>query len=185
MRPDDAMPFQKYNGVMTDLETLSTRPDAVIVSIGACKFSYQIGIYDQFKINVSGKSGHAHGLHICKDTVEWWSKQSKAAKDAWVTDSVSLEEGMAKFTEWWADDSLWFYCNGLSFDAPILRTSLDKVGLKQPWKYRNEMDLRTKYNMVGYDRNRRQKSDLLYHDALQDAIFQTKELLEMFGVDPF
>jgi hypothetical protein len=182
----ESLPFQKHTGVMVDLETLSTEPNAAIISIGAVKFSYHMGVMSKFKVNISGRDGHAHGLHICPDTVDWWSKQSKEAQDAWKLNPQSLSDGLNSFIEWWGEyKNLWFYCNGLSFDAPILRTALGKVGLKQPWQYRHEMDLRTIYNMVGFDRNKRNNDALLYHDALADAEFQTKELLNLFECEPF
>lgn len=183
----EMLPFQKYTGVMVDLETLSTNVNAAIVSIGAVKFSYTMGIQSKFKVNISGKSCHDHGLHLCPNTIKWWSEQSKEAQDSWKVNPQSLEDGLDLFLEWWGDEKdVWFYCNGLSFDAPILRSALDAIGKEQPWKYRHEMDLRTIYNMVGYDRNKREKdTTLLYHDALADAEFQTKELLDLFPCEPF
>jgi DNA polymerase III epsilon subunit-like protein len=181
------LPFQNYKGVMVDLETLSTQPNAVIVSIGAVKFSFDIGIQSKFKVNISGKSCHDHGLHLDPNTIEWWQKQSKEAQDSWKVNPLPLKDGLEMFLEWWGDEKdIWFYCNGLSFDAPVLRTALYVVGKEQPWKYYHEMDLRTIYNMIGYDRKKRAKdASLVYHDALADAEFQTKELLELFPCEAF
>jgi len=182
----ELLPFQKHSGVMVDLETLSTESNAAIISIGAVKFSYTMGIQSKFKVNVSGKDCHRHGLHLCPDTIDWWSKQSQAAQDSWKQNPQSLTDAVDMFLEWWGEDkNLWFYANGLSFDAPILRNAIQAVGKKQPWAYRHEMDLRTIYNMVGYDRNKRANSELLYHDALADAEYQTNELLKLFECEPF
>jgi DNA polymerase III epsilon subunit-like protein len=186
---NEILPFQKHPGVMIDLETLSTESNAAVVSIGAVRFTYDMGIQSRFKVNISGHDCHKHKLHLCPETIDWWSKQSKDAIAAWKTNPQSLEDGISMFMDWWGDrPNDWFYCNGLSFDAPILRNAIQAVGKKPPWHFRNEMDLRTIYNMIGYDKRKRgldSDTTLLYHDALADAEYQTKELLELFETIPF
>ena len=62
----------KQTHIMIDLETLSTRAHATILSIGAVKFNIQDGIFEEFYINVDAKtcrssvpglvmSGYSHG----------------------------------------------------------------------------------------------------------------------------
>ena len=67
--------------VVVDLETLSTRPNSCIVSIGAVAFNLQEAILDEFFINVDASDCRSHGLHIDRNTIEWWKKQSKEARN--------------------------------------------------------------------------------------------------------
>ena len=76
--------------VMIDLETMSTDCHAAICSIGAVKFNLEIGIKNTFYCTVDLASCKAAGLHISKDTVEWWSKQNPAALKELRKDNISL-----------------------------------------------------------------------------------------------
>lgn len=178
----ELLPFQKKKGIMVDIETLSTHPTAVVVSIGACKFDFDGSkIEDTFKINVDPKSCKALGCHIEQSTIDWWMTQPREARHAWQTDPVSVNDAILKLTEWWDSDRM-LYINGLSFDAPILTNLYFALGIKKPWHYSQEMDLRTIYSMVGFSNQKARQNDKehQYHDALQDALAQTKQLMEFF-----
>jgi hypothetical protein len=71
--------------LMLDLETLSTEPNAAIVSIGACAFDMldkEEDIEHTFLRRVSIESNFEHGRHISADTLMWWFKQSPEAQQA-------------------------------------------------------------------------------------------------------
>ena len=90
--------------VMVDLETLSIRPYAAIVSIGAVKFTEQDGILDTFYINVDGQSCKDHGLHIDPKTIEWWSKQSPEARKALTDNPQPLVVALEEFSNFYGED---------------------------------------------------------------------------------
>lgn len=176
---------------MVDLETLSTRPNACIISIGACKFDFNGSIItDKFSVNVDPVSCKKLGLFLDPKTIDWWSKQSKEARQAWQVDPLPLPEAIEKFHQWWGTEKRSFWCNGLSFDAPIISSAYVAIGKTEgdkPWVYSDEMDLRTVYKMVGFDNKKARESSTVgvYHNALDDAIAQTMQLMELFGYDPF
>lgn len=181
------LPFQKKKGVMIDIETLSTRTNACITSIGAVKFDLNGSkIFDKFKVNIDPKSCKDFGLHFGKSTIDWWSTQTKEARAGWQSNPVPLPLAIQMFDEFWGNDKYLFWCNGLSFDAPIMTNAYLAIGREEgikPWTYREEMDLRTVYSLVGFNsyEARKKRSDVVYHDALDDAIFQTECLFELFG----
>lgn len=188
MRIDDAPPFCLGNHVMIDIETLSTHPTAVITSIGACKFTFIGGIGDTFKMNVNPVDGKKLGLNISPSTIDWWSKQSHEARMSWQSNPQPLVYVLTEFKEWLGDDSkqqIW--CKGGSFDFPILASSYVAIGSEKPWSHWQEMDLRTVFKVVGFDQTARKQrqTDTQYHDALGDAIAQTKQLLSLFDIEPF
>ena len=79
--------------VVLDLETLSTRSNAAIVSIGAVAID-NLEIVDTFYINVDAKTCKEAGLHIDPLTVEWWSQQDMVARQALTVDPVPLDEAI-------------------------------------------------------------------------------------------
>ena len=68
---------------MIDLETLSTKPNAVILTIGGVKFDPYSnteptkGMY--YRIDVDSQT--AMGRDVMEDTVEWWGKQADDVRE--------------------------------------------------------------------------------------------------------
>jgi hypothetical protein len=169
---------------MFDLETLHNRYNSVIVSIGACKFTFDKGIIDEFYVNIDATDSKRLGLVISKETIEWWSKQSKEARQAWQKnpDPIPLKDALTQMTDWWSKKS-YVWANGFPFDGPIIKSSFDAVDMPLPWDFHKEMDLRTVMNLIGANmRDMRQTEEPdTYHNALADAKFQTKCLLKAFS----
>ena len=67
--------------VMLDLETLSTRPDATILTFGACKFSpyKKHDIVDGIYFRVSVDEQITLGRHVDDNTVAWWAQQAEGS----------------------------------------------------------------------------------------------------------
>lgn len=177
--------FLKSKGVMVDIETLSTRADACITSIGAVKFTFADGIVDKFKVNIDPVSCKHFGLHLDPKTIEWWASQDKEARDGWMhnPEPIDLLSALNMFVDWWGTKKdLYFWCNGLSFDAPIMNFSFDKTKIKKPWGYHHEMDLRTVYSLLGVDYKslRAASTEHVCHDSLADATAQALQLISLF-----
>lgn len=151
--------------VMIDLETLSTKHNACIGSIGAVKFDDD-KIISSFKVNIDAKSCKDVGLHISKDTVNWWGTQSKEARDAWMTDPRSIHDALALFEEWYGTRSMWTWGYGANFDIVIMESAFEAIGGKEPWKYTDVCCLRTITNITG---QRISRTEGTHHDALVDA----------------
>ena len=68
---------------MIDLETLSTNPDATILTVGGVKFDPYTnaepsqGMY--FRVDVNSQTDM--GRDVMQETVNWWSKQPKEISD--------------------------------------------------------------------------------------------------------
>jgi DNA polymerase III epsilon subunit-like protein len=167
--------------IMVDLETLSTRANATILSIGAVRFTLGKGIIDTFYINVDGKSCKEAGLHVSKDTVKWWSEQNKEALKALLVDPQPLTVAMNKFYEWCGNDEIMIWGNGASFDVTILEEAFEAVGVSRyPWKHWNIMCFRTVMNLMGIRNSDIRKSENdTHHHALDDALSQTKTLIKV------
>ena len=68
--------------IMIDVESLGTRADAVILSLGAVKFDLTSGKIDDqgFYASISIDSNQELGRRIQEDTLLWWLKQDIAAQ---------------------------------------------------------------------------------------------------------
>jgi hypothetical protein len=143
--------------VMLDLETLSVRPNAVILVIGAIKFNRgekwkeNIDEKDFEKLNVFYKRINIDscvkvGLHVDNETEKWWDQQADDLKYEALThpDRVNLKDGLEAFKDWYGTNprtKIWG--NGSSFDCTILGEAYKRCGMKIPWQYFLERDLRT------------------------------------------
>ena len=165
--------------VMVDIETLSVRPYAAILSIGAVAFTEADGVTDTFYINVDGQSCKDVGLHISKDTVAWWGKQSFGARQALTVDPKPITEAMSEFSRWFGnsrDTVIWG--NGSAFDISIL--AYWNTGLTIPWSPWKVQCYRTILNLVGVSNAKiRATENDTHHNALDDAMSQTKTLLKI------
>lgn len=164
--------------VMLDLETLSQKKTAAIVSIGATKFD-ESGIVDEFYININPLSCKEAGLHIQKETIDWWKQQKPEAYAALKDNRNSLEDALTKFSAWFGPKSLPTWGNGVSFDNVILENAYQSLGLNTPWKYYDERCYRTVVNLFGIAKIK-QENRTLHHNALDDAKAQTINLLSLF-----
>lgn len=152
LSPDNGPPGPR--DVMIDIETLSVRPDAAIVSIGAVVFDPNPGVYGEPMI---GEPSHwildlsdsiRTGGRVDGDTVLWWLMQSDAARQAITSGSqVSTVEALlqlSKFLQLVAPlDHLRVWANGADFDLPILASAYARLGMLAPWRYHNTRCFRT------------------------------------------
>lgn len=169
--------------VVVDLETLSTHANGCIVSIGAVKFNLNDGILEEFFINVDPTSCKEYGLHFDKHTIEWWTQQSKEAREAWQKDPVSLPEALHKFAEFYGDKSIPVWGNGANFDISILESAYYAIGYDKdkvygehlPWKFWDIYCLRTLTNIL----DKKLQKTGVNHNALHDAIAEAKLIIEI------
>lgn len=164
---------------MIDLETLSTQPDAAILSIGACQFDIETGnIGDTFTRHVAIDDNPLRG-HISADMVKWWLKQDESARLA-IADSKNLRKlasclfDLREFILCTKQTTIW--SNGATFDLVIIRNALDRHGMMTPWKYWHERDTRTVVDVAeritGINTAKAATFNGTKHDALSDAIHQ-------------
>lgn len=166
--------------VMVDIETLSVRPYASILSIGAVAFNVEDGVIDTFYINVDAKSCKDVGLHVSKDTVEWWSRQSLEARKVLTIDPQPIGEALDKFAEWYGTDrkNTVIWGNGAAFDISILESAYWNTERTIPWTPWKVQCYRTVLNLVGVSNAKIRKAESdTHHNALDDAMSQTRTLL--------
>ncbi|MGO2334335.1 3'-5' exonuclease [Providencia sp.] len=171
----------KYKHLMVDLETMSNKGNAAIVSIGAVAFEPSTGeIGPSFYTTVDLTSCERAGLHINADTVLWWMKQSAEARAAIVADGDELHIALISlsvFSREILTDDVQVWGNGVDFDNVILRNAYDAVSIEPFWKHWNNRCVRTIVELgrnAGIDPKKTLQFEGEQHNALADAIHQAK-----------
>jgi exodeoxyribonuclease VIII len=163
--------------VMIDLETMSTESNASIASIGAVKFTIEEGVLDTFYCTVDVADCKKHGLHISPDTVKWWSKQPKQVLEALRENNVSLQEALTQFSKWYGSTQYPTWGCGSDFDNVIIENAYKAIRMVRPWNAWKNRCYRTIREVIVVPMNEREGT---YHNALDDALYQTKHLLKIF-----
>lgn len=163
---------------MVDIETLSSDPTAVVLSIGAVTFSSD-RVTNPFFRSVEIFSSLMAGCTIDPNTVEWWRQQSDVAKQAAQPLKgklvlVAALEDLAGYLQ--GADEIW--AKGPDFDLVVLSQAYRAVGLRQPWSYRYARDCRTIYALSGVKESR----DGLNHSAVDDAINQAQAVIKAYEI---
>ena len=158
--------------IMTDIESLGTKPGAIVTSVALVRFADEA----HTTINLSVPEQRALGLVSDPDTEAWWMRQDPVARTAAFANPVPLVAGLEHIAAWirWAapsQDAL-IWCHGAGFDGPLLEAVYKAAGLPCPWHWASVRCTRTLYDLAGIDRR-------LYdvpppHIALNDAIAQTR-----------
>ena len=171
-----------HQDFMIDLETLSTLPNAHILSVGVVDMNNHD---NTFYCTVDGNSqDHRHREF---GTMKWWMKQSPEAQKAATSrdQMVTLEEmlhGIRFFVE---DHNLTHpWANGSVFDVIILENAYREAGIEIPWKFWNVRDTRTIYDMAYRitGKTLKPQREGTYHNALDDAIFQSEWVRDIRSV---
>jgi len=135
--------------VMLDLETLSTRPNAIIVSIGAVKFDRRGPIrdleqLDQFYKRIEIDSCKELGMHFDQEVQNWWNEQDDDIRYEALehTERGTIKDVLHDFSRWFRGCKL-IWGNGDDFDCTILSEAYKLAGIKTPWNFWDTRDVRT------------------------------------------
>lgn len=181
----------KYKDIMLDIETMATRPDAVIVSIGAVFFDLDDpdNLYGpEFYQCIDMNSCAEKGLQFDAGSISFWlsNKVTEQARQDLFKDATSLENALRLFSVFTkheqAKKNVAVWGNGVGFDNTILRNAYKACNMKTPWHYRDDRDVRTLVafgKSIGMNKNHVER-DGTYHNAVDDAKHQVKYCSEIY-----
>ena len=173
-----------------DIETMSTRTNAVVLSIGICFFDDEREqTFDE--IVESGvelffdaeEQAEQKGRHIDPSTLEWWSQQGEKARRCFQPEvTISPRELHGLLEEKCNEQELSYnwvmkYCRwftrGPHFDIAIMDSLFADYNVTAPWKFFKVRDIRTWLECNGLEDNiKLMKPDtMIAHNALHDAAF--------------
>lgn len=166
--------------VMVDIETISTKPNAAIIAIGACDFDIKTGEPNEtFYANIDWNSNLVFNRHVDLDTVQWWMKQSESARMAlFEGESQSFGGALVNFAKFFKNVKGQFIWSHATFDERILDNAYEILNFKKPWTYRDIRDIRTFMGSlpqnVHDDIWKTTPRAGTHHNALADAMFQCR-----------
>lgn len=188
------MTDQTKTHIMVDLETMSLRANAAILSLGAVLFYKQGQPVDlrnsdaYFSMNVHPKWYHhdirGDRFHVDVETALWWGNQSKEARDAIAVKPVTLPEVLTAFSSWAAQvsggnlSSTCLWGNGADFDLAVITSAFHQLGSEPPWKFWNHRCYRT-LKATHRDVQRGEANGYVPHIALNDAIAQAIHTMQI------
>lgn len=171
---------------MVDIETLSTRHDAAVLSMGLVAFNEtEILHSESIRLDMTKLYGH-----IDPATLKWWDSQPQAARDYSFGGSTSHEAAAGKFKtfiEQWGKDEVW--ANSPQFDLTILKSWWDHMPTFThpthrpgvwPIHYRTHRDCRTMFNearRLNIKIDSAWKLDSVAHNPVDDAANQARAII--------
>ena len=171
--------------VAIDLETLSTSPAAVMLSIGAVAVCESTGTRLQFYAATSVDS--QPGRKTDASTLIWWDKQSTEAHKAFdyahSEDCPPLSQALDQLTDWLGKlgetHDVYVWGNGADFDIGILNHAYKEISNFVPWDFRKVRDMRTLYDLtLRFGLTISVPRVGTHHNALDDAQFQADVIME-------
>jgi hypothetical protein len=181
-----------YPDVMLDIETFGITPDSVVVSIGAVRFRVDTEddldtIKDEersFYAVLDTEEQEADGRKLDADTLEWWDKQSTAARAVLQEPTEEVRTALKRFVAF-CKGSRRIWGNGNTFDNVIVKDLCNDYGVEYPVHFANDLDMRTvKYvwnKLINGWSNTTQKITVGdAHNALDDARSQVLNLQQMW-----
>ena len=165
---------------MLDLESLGTRPDCAILTLGAVKFDpYTVDRFGDslyFRIDVDEQL--ALGREVQEDTLEWWGRQAEDVREEALGehDRISLESMYRQLNKFLVGvNNIW--CQGPAFDIVILENIYRQKGWPIPWQFWQIRDSRTLFGVHG---DPREKNKAGLHNALEDCVSQAQGVQEIY-----
>jgi hypothetical protein len=155
----------KPEGIMVDIETLSTHPfNAAVLSIGAVRFAMKkdapVIIGTPYLSVLDLNAQIAAGREVSNDTIKFWRDQTPEARKHWADGTpMRVNDALHSFYEFYGgskDPDLPIWANGICFDIGNLESLYRQFfpPNRIPWKYNATRDARTMYRAIPELRSR-------------------------------
>lgn len=164
-----------YSNVMLDLETLGTRPDAAILSIGAIAFNLHDNLTQYFEVKCQPDLAR---YTVDYSTVAFWMAQPDAARLPLFKNTRPMYDALGALSSFLSvtipsDATVWAL--PAAFDIPIIENAYRTEKRVIPWKYDSAACLRTLCKLAKITKAQRVQPRIP-HDALSDCEAQLATL---------
>ena len=164
--------------VIIDIETLGTRQNSIILTIGAIKFNRYDKLkplkeYESLYMRIRRDSCEDIGLQTDSDTIEWWSRQSEDVRNEAFEDSpdrIPIKEALLKLSNF-IRDCEYFWSQG-SLDEKVLEFAYITCEMSIPWRYWKYFDSRTLFHVMQINIRNIDHGLELRHNSLVDCYRQ-------------
>lgn len=165
--------------LMIDIETLDTKPSAVVLSVGACLFDLETGVITrEYSSGPLEKQNQLrNGRTISESTLRWWMQpeQEPARAASFGYTSVPAVDVLVALRTMVEENTI-VWGNDPAFDCVILEDLYRTLWeCEAPWKFYNRQCVRTYRRLPGAEDVPR-VAPTVAHDPLADAIAQAKHV---------
>lgn len=166
---------------MLDIETLSTRPSSVILTLGAVKFSpwdEEVNTENGLYLRIDVDQQLELGRHVQQETIDWWGTQSEDVREEALGEHerTNLDNTLDQLNRFLVGvNNIW--CQGPAFDIVILEDLYRQVGRPTPWQFWQIRDSRTLFSVHG---DPREKGRAGAHNALIDCYYQARAVQQIY-----
>lgn len=165
--------------IMIDIESLDTKPGAIILAIGACT----LDLKQEFLTLIDPAQSRMEGFTESSATMRWWNSKPAALRGFVFGGDQKPLSAINALSDWLFAirrqnnmQDIWVWAKGTHFDISLLEAYYRHFDVGYPWEYGNVRDYRTlaaRLPHVPYVR----PTDA--HNPLADAIAQAKHLVSI------
>lgn len=168
---------KRSNHVVIDLETMSTKCTASILSIGAVIIDYYGNEIGGFYTNVKIPDALSDRFRVDEDTIKWWSEQPIEARKMLDGNQMEIRKALKSFAQFVKNyDGEYAWGNGSDFDVTILRHAFDVCNIEWPFKFWNHRCLRTILDAANIDKRKHKFNGTPHYALDDDALYQSRLL---------
>ena len=172
--------------IVLDLETRSTKPNAIVASIGAVAIGPDLQLLSS-EFHASLAQHLPFPRNEDDATLRRWSAQAREARNASITAAMTVtpRQALMDFTAWVksvADpEEVKVWGKGSVFDNVILRSLYDLLDITPPWNWRFDRDMRT---ILDLHPDANDVGDFMgvKHIAVDDARHEAKQLAKALEI---
>lgn len=161
--------------VMLDIETLDTKPSAVILSAAAVTFTEAEGVRDICRVTFDLQEQFSRGRTVSQSTLLWWMEQSDDARAVAFTavNRQPVEHALTRLFDF-ANGFTHYYANSPSFDMVLLGSLAYDFNKPVPWSYRDCRDVRTLRAVAEIESDWQPNEPITgpAHDPVTDCLWQ-------------
>jgi len=179
-----------------DIETLSTKNEAVVLSMGFVPVDFEVCSTFQelvaggLEVKMQVEEQVAAGREVERSTLDWWKKQGDSAKRVLTPreDDVQMKDFYESISSLGFIQKANWYAKGPHFDMAITSSLFNDFNIKEPWGYNQVRDVRTALewavgDTMPYDREKLISDGTLAgfinHNAVHDAAFDAWQTLQI------
>ena len=168
--------------LMIDIETLGVKKDCVILSIAMVVYSEAWEIEESHYWNCSFVD-QIFDRKIEEKTLQFWKERKdifQQTQHMALPLKQCLEEVIEEVSKIKKESFFLVWSKSPSFDITILEHAAEQEGLKFPWSYSQQMDVRTGYmflDRLGVEQVHPDKA----HNALEDCYSQGTNIKALFN----
>lgn len=173
--------------IMLDFETVDLGTKPALLQIAAAAFDLETGkLLSTFSCFVDYKTGLDLGLTRSQSTIDWWNSQSDETKQkVWKAEPrFETRAALINFISWAVsirpEEPIFLWGNGIKADNVWLTSALKAAEVKDPFHYRNDMDLRTAVRLAEMKLGKKivvpNNEDYEHHNAIDDCLYQCAKL---------